>query len=170
MQKTIPIEYDQNEKVNGLAMMIGQYLEQNLEEFEEKNKQAKRLNITSTVEVEKGIVTTIRFTPATIFIRSGVSADTHLHLKSSYMLLADVLSGKTNPLKELFAGRIKLLKLSPVKFFSALRLLNFLKIPKELLQNEPKKSFITHERIVGFLVGAGCGFGIAYFLFRYGLL
>ena len=170
MQKTILIEYDQNEKVNGLGMMIGQYLEQNLDEFEEKNEQAKRLNITSTVEVEKGIITTIRFTPGNIFIHSGVSADTHLHLKSSYMLLADVLSGKANPLKELFAGRIKLLKLAPAKLFSALRLLNFLKIPKELLQGEPKKPIITHEHIIGFLTGAGCGFGIAYLLFRNGLL
>ena len=169
MQKTIPVEYDQNEKVNGLGMMIGQYLEQNLDEFEEKNEQAKRLHITATVEVEKGIATTISFKPHTIFIRSGISSHADLHLKSSYMILADVLSGKANPLKELVAGRIKLKKIAPSKLYTALRLLNFMKIPEELLQGVPKKPVITHEHIIGFLVGAGCGVSITYFCFRIGL-
>lgn len=168
----ITVEFLKEEKTNGLGMMIGQYLEQNLDEFKDKVKQARRLKIATSVEVEKGIATTIRFSPDTILIRNGISGTAHLHLKSSYMTLADVLTGKINPVKGVTSGEIRMKKLPLTKPFSAIRLLNFLKIPEELLQDGPKKTspVMTRERMVCFLMGAGCGFGATYLLHILGLL
>jgi hypothetical protein len=159
----ITVEFLKDEKTNGLGMMIGQYLEQNLDEFEKKVKQARKLNISTSVEVEKGIATTITFSPDRILIQNGVSKNSHLHLKSSYMTLADVLSGKMNPVKGVVSGEIKMGKIPLSRPFSALRLLNFLKIPEELLIDGPKKStLLTRERVIPFLLGTGCGFGVAW--------
>jgi putative sterol carrier protein len=167
----ITVEFLANEKTNGLGMMIGQYLEQNLDEFEDKVRQARKLRIMTSVEVEKGIATTITFSPNRIFIQNGVSENAHLHLKSSYMTLADVLSGKINPVKGVVSGKIKIEKLPLTKPFAALRLLNFLKIPEELLTGGPKKALplLTRERVAIFLFGAGCGFGAAYLCVVFGL-
>lgn len=165
-ERKINISYKKDEKTNGLGMMIGQYLEQNLDEFEEKVSQALKLQITTSVEVEKGIATTIKFNRNDILIQNGVTGDTNLHLKSSYSVLADVLSGKVNPIKGVMDGRIKLGKIPVSKLFQSLKLLSFLKIPDELLVREqgvPKK-VLTPERAFIFLAGAACGIGITYLL------
>jgi hypothetical protein len=166
MQNAISIEYDQDEKVNGLGMMIGQYLEQNLEEFEDKVKQGLKLSINTSVEVEKGISTTIKFFGNRIFIQNGVSADTHLHLKSSYAVLAKVLSGTLNPATGVVGGEIKIIKIPTAKPFQAIRLLNFLKIPEELLVNGKvaKSPVLSRERVLIFAGGAACGFSAAWLL------
>jgi hypothetical protein len=165
-QTPIVIEYDKNEKVNGLGMMIGQYLEQNLEEFEDKVDQASKLNIITSVEVEKGISTTIKFHGNRIFIQNGVPRDTHLHLKSSYAILAKVLSGTLNPAAGVLGGEIKLIKLPMTKPFQALRLLSFLKIPEELIIQgaETKAPVLTRERILIFAAGGTCGFTAAWLM------
>jgi hypothetical protein len=167
----ISIDYDQNQKVNGLGMMIGQYLEQNLEEFHVKVRQCRKLNISTSVEVEKGISTTIKLYGNRIFIQNGVASDTHLHLKSSYAVLAKVLSGTLNPAVGVFGGEIRIIKLSITKPFQALRLLSFLKIPEELLVNNTgaKAPVFKRERVMLFSGGAACGFGVAYLIVRMGL-
>jgi hypothetical protein len=167
----ISIEYDQKEKVNGLGMMIGQYLEQNLEEFDVKVRQCRKLNIDTSVEVEKGISTTIKFYGDRIFIQNGVASDTHLHLKSSYAVLAKVLSGTLNPAAGVFSGDIRIIKLPATKPFQALRLLSFLKIPEELLINggKAKAPILTRERILIFSGGVAFGFSTAYLIFCIGL-
>ncbi len=161
--RKINIRYVEDQKTNGLGMMIGQYLEQNLDEFEEKVRQALKLRITTSVEVEKGIATTLNFNRDDILIQNGVTEDTQLHLKSSYAVLADVLSGKVNPLKGVLDGRIRLGKVPVGRLFQSLRLLSFLKIPKELLVREEgiSKRVLTPERVWIFLAGAACGAGIA---------
>ncbi len=167
----ITVEFMEGEKTNGLGMMIGQYLEQNLDEFEDKVKQARKLDIITSVEVEKGIAITITFSGNKILIQNDISEKSHLHLKSSYMTLADVLSGKINPVKGVISGEIKIEKLPLTKPFAALRLLNFLKIPEELLVDTPEKAvpLLTRDRIAIFLIGAGCGFGAAYLCVVFGL-
>ena len=165
-QNTISIEYDQNEKVNGLGIMIGQYLSQNLEEFEDKVKQGKKLHISTSVEVEKGISTTIKFSGDRIFIQNGITPDTHLHLKSSYAVLAKVLSGTLNPAAGVLGKEIKIIKIPATKPFQALRLLSFLKIPEELLisAGETKAHVITREKVYLFSGGVAVGFSVAWLM------
>lgn len=171
-KRKVVVEFAKDEKTNGLGMMIGQYLEQNIEEFEDKAQQALKLNIVTSVEVEKGISTTIKFARGSILIQNGVTDDTNLHLKSSWSTLADVLSGKLNPFKGVFTGSIKMLKLPAGKPFSAMRLLSFLKIPEELIVGAPevKQPVLTQERVLIFMSGLGCGIGVAYLFVLLGWL
>ena len=127
----VAVGFLKDEKTNGIGMMIGQYLEQNLEEFDDKVQQALKLNIVTSVEVEKGISTTIKFAKDSILIQNGITEDTNLHLKSSWSTLADVLSGKLNPFRGILNGSIKMMKIPAGKPLHAIRLLSFLKIPKE---------------------------------------
>jgi putative sterol carrier protein len=160
----ISVEYGTDPAVNGLGMMIGQYLEQNLAEFEDKVRQGRKLHISASVEVEKGISTTIKFNGDEITIKNGVSADTDLHLNSSYATLADILSGKANPVKSVISGKIKIKKFSPSKPFQSMRMLNFLKIPQELLIEGRKnqKRLLNYRSVIIFLSGLTGGFAIAY--------
>ncbi len=133
MENKVNVIYDEQETVNGLGMMIGQYLEQNLEEFDKKTKQALKLKICTSVEMDKGIASTIRFNKDTIFIKNGVAEDTDMHMKGSYLTLADILTGKANPVKEILQKNVEILKHPMMKPIQTFRLLSFLKIPKELI-------------------------------------
>ena len=171
-QKKIAVDFATGEKTNGLGMMIGQYLEQNLDEFEDKVKQASKLNINTSVEVEKGIATTLKFTPDIILIQNGITQDTHLHLKSSYATLADVLSGKINPFKGVLSGDIIFVKIPMAKPFQAFRLFSFLKIPEELIVGGPKRKMplLKNKKVLLFIAGLGCGFGLAWLFVFFGWL
>ncbi len=129
----VSVRYSDKESVNGLGMMMGQYLEQNLAEFDDKVRQALKLNICTSIEVDKGVSSTICFNKNEIIIENGISNRADLYLKSPYLLLADVLSGKVNPFMEVIKGNLKILKYPLTKPFQALRLIRFLKIPEELI-------------------------------------
>ncbi len=128
----ISVQEAEGQQLNGLGMMMFQYLEQNLEEFDYKVEEGLRIRCRVAVEVEKGIAVTTTFLGERIILENGVSPDPDLHLKSSYLLLTKVLSGKVNPLWELVKGNIKL-GAWPKRPIQALRVLRFLKIPTELL-------------------------------------
>jgi hypothetical protein len=132
-KQQITVRYAEDEPLNGLGQMIGQYLEQNLRDFPRKVKQGLRLNISTSVEVDRGISITVEFSRNTIFIKNNICAKADLHLKSNYTYLADVLSGKVSPLIEVIRGNIKLMKAPLTKPLQTLRLLSFLKIPNELI-------------------------------------
>lgn len=123
----------EGQELNGLGMMFRQYLEQNLADFEYKVEQALRIRCRVAVEVDEGgIAVTTTFFGERIEIENGVIDKPDLYLKSSYLLLAKVLSGTANPFIELFKGNIKLKKI-PRRPIQALKVLRFLKIPTELL-------------------------------------
>ena len=128
----------EGQRLNGLGMMLQQYLEQNFSDFEDKVRQGLRIRGRVAVEVERGIGITIDFQGEKILIENGIQGRPDLYLKSSYLLLSKVLSGRANPYLELLRGNIKLLALArrPMQSF---KVLQFLKIPPELLL-EPVKS------------------------------
>jgi putative sterol carrier protein len=133
---TISILVKEGIPLNGMGQMMRQYLEQNLADFPERVEQAMRLQYSVSVEVERGIASTIRFEGGTIHFENGVAAGADLQLKGSYHTLAKILCGQVNPLGAILKGRIKVMRMPrhPVK---ALRTLRFLKIPPELLINSP---------------------------------
>jgi hypothetical protein len=130
-------------------MMIQQYLEQNFADFDHKVETGRRIRGRVCVEVEKGIATTVSFRGEEIQIENGVGEHLDLHLESSYLLLANILSGKANPFVEVMKGNIKLRAL-PRKPIQSLKVLSFLKIPAELLI-EPAPS-----RGKAYLIYAAC--------------
>jgi len=114
--------------LNGMGMMLLQYLQQNLEDVEYKTTEGLRLNCRVAVEVEKGIAVTADFRGDKIEICNGVGPSPDLYLKSPYLIFADVLSGKANPVWCVLRGTIQL-RQCPAKPLQTLRVLRFLKIP-----------------------------------------
>ncbi len=152
--------------LNGLGMMIQQYLEQNFADFEHKVEAGRRIRGRVCVEVEKGIATTVSFEGEEIRIENGAGENLDLYLRSSYLLLANILSGKANPFIEVMKGNIKL-KAFPRKPIQSLKVLSFLKIPPELLLDAAS----SHRRAyllwaVASVLGVGGLSLLVYYLFQ----
>ena len=118
--------------LSGLGMMIQQYLEQNLAEFDDKVRQGLGLRGRVGVVVEKDIAVTVTFDGAKIYVENGIAGRPDLHLKGSFVTLAGILSGQADPLVEVARGRVKLGGI-PRRPLMALKILDFLKVPDELL-------------------------------------
>lgn len=152
------------ERLNGLGMILKQYLDQNFSEFEKKTKQALRIRCCVAVEVEKGIASTISFQGDTILIENGVSGRPDLYLQSSYVFLAKVLSGQVNPLMEIIRRKVKL-KAFPRRPIQSIKMLNLLKIPPELMVEQPAPS--QWKKSVPWAVGLAMGVLGLYLWIRY---
>ena len=131
-KKKIPVVYSTDESINGLGMMMGQYMEQLIEGCPNKSKLAKKLKISTSVEMDKGIASTVIFDRNTIHIKNGVTENTDMHIKSDYMAFANILSGKANPVKQILKGQVKILKHPIKKPIQTLMLMFFLRIPKDI--------------------------------------
>jgi putative sterol carrier protein len=148
-KQNIAVYHPEEEELNGLGMMILQYLEQNFDDFEYKVEQGRRLNGKVAVEVEKGIAVTVTFQGDKVKIENGVGDAPDLHLKGSYLILSKILTGGTNPFLEILKGNIKFEKF-PKRPLQTHKILSFLKVPPELLL-EPRPSW---WRYIIFLGGA----------------
>jgi hypothetical protein len=124
------------ERLNGLGMMMLQYLEQNFNEFENKSRKALGLRGVVTIEVEKGIASTLSFMGPKIFIKNGIGPNPDLHLNGPYLTFAKILSGQANPFTELLKRNIKL-KSWPKRPIQCLKIMNFLKIPSGYTPQPP---------------------------------
>jgi hypothetical protein len=162
----ISVASREGESLNGLGMMLQQYLEQNLAEFEQKAEAAHRIRGSVSVEVEKGIAVTLSFLGNRILIENGVAQRPDLHLNGSYLLLSKILSGKASPFVEVMRGNIKL-QAFPRKPLESLKVLRFLKIPPELLlEPVPSKRKAYLMWIVASILGFGSMSLLIYSLFH----
>jgi hypothetical protein len=149
-------------RLNGLGIMLQQYLEQNLSDSEEKVRQGLRLRGRVGVEVEKGIGVTLDFLGDRILVENGIQDHPDLQLRSSYLVLSRVLSGKANPVLEFLRGNIKLLAL-PRRPLQSYRALRFLEIPRELvLESAASGRNRRFLRRLGAVLGAA---GLALIIF-----
>lgn len=164
--KPIPVAVStvEGERLNGLGMMLVQYLEQNLAEFEQKARRALRLRGRVSVEVEKGVATTVSFLGDRILVENGVCRNPDLHIRGSYLVLAKILSGQANPFREIARGSLKLARI-PVRPVECLKTLAFLKVPRELLL-EPAPSPLRSYWVRGgaAILGAGAVGALVYAL------
>jgi hypothetical protein len=152
--------------LNGLGMMIQQYMQQNFAEFDHKVEAGLRIRGRVCVEVEKGIATTVSFQGKEILIENGAGEHLDLYLQSSYLLLANILSGKANPFVEVMKGNIKL-RTIPRKPIQSLKVLSFLKIPPELLiEPVPSKGRTYLVWAAGSIVGLGGLSLLVYYLLQ----
>lgn len=166
--KPVPIAVStvEGERLNGLGMMLVQYLEQNLAEFEQKARRALRLRGRVSVEVEKGVATTVSFLGDRILVENGVCRNPDLHLQGSYLVLAKILSGQANPFREIARGSLKLVRI-PVRPVECLKTLAFLKVPRELLL-EPSSLRLRSYWVRGgaAILGVGAVGALVYALAR----
>ncbi|MBI4768137.1 MAG: SCP2 sterol-binding domain-containing protein [Deltaproteobacteria bacterium] len=152
--------------LNGLGMMLLQYLEQNLADSRDKVELARRLRAVVAVEMEKGIACTVDFQGSRIELRNGIEGRTDLHLKGSYLAFADLVSGKANPLVQLARGKMKLGGW-PGKPIQSVRVFRFLKIPQEFL-TPPRPSHTKVAGVLGVVVALGLGLALgAAYLFHW---
>ena len=166
MNPTISVCAKEGQALNGLGMMMSQYLEQNFADFKHKVEAGLRIRGRVCVEVEKGIATTLSFQGDEIEIENGVGEDPDLYLQSSYLLLSKILSGKANPFVEVMRGNIKL-RAFPRKPIQSLKVLRFLKIPAELLiEPVPSKGKAYLLWAAGSIVGLGGLSLLVYYLLQ----
>ena len=126
----IKVGFDKGDQLNGLATMMIQYLQQNLDEFEHKRKQASGIQATVCVEVQNGVSITISFEKALIRVKNGSTDKADLYLSGSFARMAGILAGKLNPLTELIKNNINVRPLlrRPIRSYKIIR---FLRMPSE---------------------------------------
>ncbi len=119
------------QNLNGLGMMVVQYLEQDFAEFPRKALAASRIRCRIAMEVDKGIAITVSFRGSDIVVENGVGHGPDLHIQAPYLLLSRVLCGTASPFVEFFRRRIRL-KAIPRRPMESLKVLRLLKIPPGL--------------------------------------
>ncbi|MBW2624280.1 MAG: hypothetical protein JRD68_15335 [Deltaproteobacteria bacterium] len=135
-EKKVEVLAADGEPLNGLGQMMLQYLEQNFNEFDYKSRKALGLRGVVTIEVEKGIASTLSFMGEKIVIQNGIGLKPTLHLQGPYLAFTKFLSGQASPYLELLKRNIKLKKW-PTHPIRCIKILNFLKIPAEFTPQSP---------------------------------
>ncbi len=131
----VSVKAREGQNLNGLGMMVLQYLEQDFADFPRKAEAVSRIRCRIGMEVEKGIAITVSFQGHDIVVENGIAENPALHVKAPYLLLSQVLCGKASPFVELLRGRIRL-KAFPRRPFQSLKVLHLLKIQPGL-RTEP---------------------------------
>jgi putative sterol carrier protein len=162
-QAPITVCSREEQGLNGLGMMMQQYLEQNLSDFPHKSQEGRRIRGSFTVEMEGGVPSTIIFQGGRILIQNGVAAKPDLHLKGSYMVMSKVIAGQANPFSELLRKKIKMASF-PRRPLQCFRVLRFLRIPPELL-DEKTLSGKKRLRMAGWGLGFAAMAVLIYILF-----
>lgn len=127
----IPVVAREGQELNGLGMMVLQYLEQVFAEYPLKAETVPRIRCRIGMEVEKGIAVTVSFQGDKVVLENGVGENPTLHIKGPYLLLSRILCGTASPFVELLRGRIKLMAF-PRRPIQSLKVLHLLKIPPEV--------------------------------------
>ncbi len=135
--KKVEVLAADGEDLNGLGMMMLQYLEQNFSDFEYKSRQASSLKGRVIIEVEKGIATTFAFLGPKIVIQNGFGPRPTLYLQGPYLAFTKILSGQANPYLELLRRNIRLKKW-PTHPIRCIKILKFLKIPAGFTPQPPE--------------------------------
>jgi putative sterol carrier protein len=127
-----------DENPNGLASMITQFLQQDFADFEYKARSATKIYCTLSMEVDGGIAVTLLFLGDKILVLNGTVARPDLHMKASYMVMTDVMTGKINPVLGIVTGKIRLKRI-PRRIFHVLKVMLLLKIDQNV---EAKANFL----------------------------
>ena len=127
------------QNLNGLGMMVVQYLEQDFADYPRKVLAASRIRCRIAMEVDKGIAITVSFRGNDVVVENGVGQGLDLHIQAPYLLLSLVLCGKASPFVGFLRGRIRL-KAFPRRPIESLKVLRLLKISPELrADTQPSK-------------------------------
>ena len=137
--KRITISFSTDERLNGLGMMLSQYLEQNFEDFEYKVEQGLRLKGSISVEVENKIATSIIFNGSEIRICNGVITRPDMYLAGSYLVMTKILTGQITPISAILRKKI-VFRAIPRHLWRSYKILRFLKIPQEMLINNDSRN------------------------------
>ena len=124
---SIPVNKLEGQKLNGLGNMILQFMQQEIGGLEYKSEAARKISCTMSMAVEGGVLVTVSFSGNRILVENGVVYRPAMYIEAPYMLMADILCGKANPIVQVLKGKIKM-KAIPRKPFQALKVLGLLKL------------------------------------------
>ena len=136
---SIPVNKIEGQKLNGLGNMILQFMQQEIGGIEYKSEAARKISCTMSMAVEGGVSVSISFSGNRILVENGIVYRPDMYIAAPYLLMADILCGKANPVLEVLKGNIKM-KAMPRKPFQAFKVLGLLKL-------DPNAEYALEEEI-----------------------
>ena len=125
------------QQLNGLGMMVSQYLEQVFAECPESVKDALRTRCVIGMEMGKDTAGTISFKGDQVLVENGVVKSPDLHIRGTYLDLSGVLAGKLNPVVGVLKGSIQIKGIPRVtRLLHCLRVMKLLKAAPETTSSE----------------------------------
>jgi hypothetical protein len=155
------------EESSGLAMMLSQYLEQNLRDFPEKSEQAVRIRGRLALEATEGDVgVTLDFRGGKIEIADGCAPDATIFVHGGIFSITELATGGKGALREILQGRLKVRSAWKHPIF-VFRIAAFMKLPDEMRRTGTAGSRALWPRLLIGAGGAAVLLGLmAYFLWR----
>ncbi len=136
---SIPVIKIEGQKLNGLGNMILQFMQQEIGGIEYKSEAARKISCTMSMAVEGGVSVSISFSGNRILVENGIVYRPDMYIAAPYLLMADILCGKANPVLEVLKDNIKM-KAMPRKPFQAFKVLGLLKL-------DPNAEYALEEEI-----------------------
>ena len=135
--QTITVTSPPGQKLNGLGMMVTQFLRQVFAESPSAIKDALRTRCVISMEMGKETAGTISFQGPQVMVENGIAPKPDLHIGGDYLDLSGVLSGKLNPVVGVLQGKVKIKSIPRLtRLLHCLRVMKILKSPPEITVSE----------------------------------
>lgn len=133
---------------SGLANIVRQFLEQNLDESEQRRRRARRLRgrIAMTA-ADHEITVTLDFRGEEIVIWDGEQGPLQASIAGPYQALVKLLQGEGNPLLEHLRGRLRVRSSLRTPFFP-LQVHGLMKLPPEARDQQRTRSYVLAAGLV----------------------
>ena len=151
----IPIEVRLAEGAeSGLANIVQQFLEQSLEESEQRRRRARRLRgRVAMTAADHEVTVTLDFRGDEILVWDGAQEPLQASIAGPHGSLVGLLQGEGNPLVEHLRGRLRV-RSSLRKPFFPLQVHNLVKLPPEERGQRRARSYLLAGGIVAVLAAA----------------
>jgi hypothetical protein len=158
----IKVTLKEDGEPSGLAMMMLQYFEQNINDFDYKSKQASRITGTAAIEATEGDVgVTLHFKGDQIEIADGCLPDVNMFVRGGIFDITELATGASGgALRKIVSGKLTIESAWKHPLF-ALRVARFMSLPKEMRTNADTKAGSIGWKLA---IGAAAIAGLAAYL------
>ena len=133
---------------SGLANIVQQFLEQNLEESEQRRRRASRLRgRVAMTAADHEITVTVDFRGEEIIVWDGKHGPLQASIAGPYQALVGLLQGEGNPLLEHLRGRLRVRSSLRTPFFP-LQVHGLMKLPPEARRQRRTWSYVLAAGVV----------------------
>jgi hypothetical protein len=139
---------------SGLANIVQQFLEQNLEESEPRRRRARRLRgRVAMTAADHEMTVTLDFRGEEIVVWDGEQGPLQASIAGPHRALVGLLQGEGNPLLEHLRGRLRV-RSSLRKPFFPLQVHNLMKLPPEERGQRRTRSYLLVGGVVAVMAAA----------------
>jgi hypothetical protein len=133
---------------SGLANIVQQFLEQNLDDSEQRRRRARRLRgRVAMTAADHDITVTLDFRGGEIVVWDGEHGPLQASIAGSYQALLGLLQGEANPLLEHLRGRLRVRSSLRTPFFP-LQVHNLMKLPPQARGQRRARSYVLAAGVV----------------------